>query len=1127
VTPLDPLALPLRGVNLIEASAGTGKTFTITTLFLRLLLEEERRLGEILVVTYTNAATAELRTRLRQRLATAHAAWGTAARGERSASGEGAGERDEALDALLERRAAAGLLERDRHRLTQALYGFDEASVFTIHGFCQRVLQENAFESGMPFDVQLVTDQRSLVREIVRDFWVRELHGAPSDFVAFAQARHEVMRELAGLAAKAVSLRDAPVLPARADLPESADPAQRFLRLKVELAAHVREELRLRKEKAGILYFDDLLTRLRDALAAEGGERLARALRQRWRAALIDEFQDTDPVQYDIFRRVYGAPAPSESDAPLFLIGDPKQAIYSFRGADVHTYIAAKRHAGEGRARTLGVNYRSDERLVVAVNALFGRAGVRAPFLLEGIDYQGVAPRPDARERLGGALAQGAPLQILHLPNPGKAVLNKKEVLPRLFRQVPHEIARLLAAGGTIDGEPLRASHVAVLCRRNAEARQLQLELRALRIPSVLQTDESVLETNEAEELARVVRALAEPGDGAALLAALATPMLGVHAVELQALRDGGEAWDLWTARFHRGHEIWREAGFMPAFRALLHECEVEKRVLGGVDGERRMTNFLHLGEILQTHAVESRRGPLALSEWFDQMRADEGARSDAVADAAQIRLESDDLALELVTVHRSKGLEYPIVYCPFLWEGQLLHRSEKDELRFHDPERDGALALDIGSPDLPAHRKLAEREALAENLRLLYVALTRARHRCVVVWGRLKFCETSALGYLLHQPPEADAEVTPASVAARIETLDDRALRADLQRLVEASAGAVGIAELSSADGPVYAQRDAHDADPVWQPPGRVPRLGWRTASFSSLTAGGEHVSAPAEEGLDRDDTDVGEPLAALADGAGEAERAGAPQPAPAPIPLADFPTGTRAGHLVHSILERCDFRAPAAELRAEVDRALAAYGFEPRWSEALTRAVAAVLATPLQAGADTFRLAEVARERRLSELEFLFSLRGGGLDSGRLAAPFARHAPALRPEYVERLRHLGFAPVSGFLKGFVDLVFEHRGRWYVLDWKSNHLGAERRFYDPGRLRAAMEQHHYYLQYHLYVVALHRYLGLRLADYDYERHFGGVFYLFVRGMDPSAAAAGVFFDRPARALVEALEVLL
>jgi exodeoxyribonuclease V beta subunit len=1211
VKSLDPLAVPLQGMRLIEASAGTGKTYTITTLYVRLLLERELPVGQILVVTYTNAATAELRDRIRRRLRAAL---------ELLEADDAGGGGDDALRALLERRRAGR--DADRRRLTAAIHGFDDAAIFTIHGFCQRVLQENAFESGVSFDVRLVTDQTPLRDEIASDFWARELYGAPEELARYLPVCKVTLERICGLAAKAIANPHVAFLPARPDPPArgalddeierwrrahaaaaeiwgaerdaiiellccgdalkktgyhpdaicSSDvpeldqflvpgvpagtacdfvaklttaalregtkknretPRHRFfvacnqlhaaqqalearlrdrlVELQLDLVDYARRESRRRAGEADTQSFDDLLHRLDEALAGPAGAALAERIRGRYRAALIDEFQDTDPVQYRIFERLYRG-----GEGGLFVIGDPKQAIYAFRGADVFAYMQAKRDAAKP-VYTLDTNRRSGPRLLRAINSIFALGGDLAPFVFPEIPFTPMRPAPAAADVLGGSAAGRPPLQILFVRRPpGEKRINKGWADDNLARLVAAEIARFLASGATIEGRDVVPGDVAVLCRKNKQAARVQEELRRLAIPSVLQGDASVFDSPECRELERVLGAMAEPTDPAALGAALVTPLCGLGGADLFALRENEADWDDWVRRFQEWSEVWRASGFMPAFRRMLDGCDAPARLLGLVDGERRLTNVLHLGELLQTAAAETRRGPLGLIEWLAEMRVDAGARGEMAGEAAQMRLESDGDALKLTTVHKSKGLEYPIVYCPFLWDGKLLYGE--DCLRFHTP--DGALAMDLSTPPLETHRRLAEREALAESLRLLYVALTRAKHRCSIVWGAFRDAETSALGYVLHQPPSRpEGQSAEGAAKDHIRSLDDAAMRAELRALADSSGGSIEVELLADEMGPKWTRAAASAAELRCRTMTREVKLTWRTSSFSGLAAAGG-AGSPAEEGRDRDEI-----AEEMTPGGGAA--------AGETVVLHELPSGAGPGQMMHELLERLDFPSAEGEVLASaVERALRRYGMDPVWAEPLRRAVADFLDTPLDRGAEPLRLRLVGTERRLSELQFTFPVRGdgkGALTSRELADVLARHGrPPLPAEYARRLRGLGFAALAGYLTGFVDLVFEHGGRWYLVDYKSNLLGARPRDYGAGRLIEAMARHHYFLQYHLYTVAVHRYLSLRLDGYDYERDFGGVYYLFLRGMAPSHPfGCGVFRDVPPRALIDDLSAAL
>jgi len=1210
VKSLDALRVELTGTNLVEASAGTGKTHTITTIYPRLLLELRLSVNQILVVTYTNAATAELRSRMRQRL-----------RSMLDTLETGTSSGDDVIDALIQSRREAGTAREDRHRLLEAVRSFDDAAIFTIHGFCQRMLQENAFESGVPFDATLLSDESLLRNEVVRDFWTRELHAASELFVRHLQGKKVTPADLSLVASRVVTDPLMPVLPetlegdfsaaeekwreahavtaslwhrhgkelidllagssalnrnsyqpetirkrwwvSMEDLFHTPVPGvtkrfpafekwtnaglahavkrgktapkhaffdacdrllaadreilaaldRRTVRLWLDMTAYAREEFRARKAASRTLSFDDLLHYLRAALAAPEGQALAALIRARFGAALIDEFQDTDPVQYEIFRRIYHG-----SGAPLFLIGDPKQAIYAFRGADVFAYIAARSDAGS-RAHTLKVNRRSDPGLLKGINTLFH--GARRQFVIAGIPFACMEAAPSSGDRLHATAAYRAPLEILFVPRTGQEArgdrINKGWGTKGLTRLVAGEVASFLCSGATIDQREVVPEDVALLCRTNAQAVAMQRELRELSVPCVLLGEASVFESPEAADVDRVLRALAEPGNSRALRAALATPLLGLDASALRGLSEDEERWEEWVQRFHAWHEIWQRVGFLPAFRRMLAECEVQSRLLGLVDGERRVTNILHLGELIEAAAQEVRRGPFALARWLTLMRTDRAARGALGTEAAQIRLESDDNAVRVVTIHKSKGLQYPVVYCPYLWDGTLLRDEDCKWVRFHDPADRNRRKLDVGSPDIEAHRRRAELEAMAENVRLLYVALTRARHRCTVVWGAFRDAERSPLGYLLHQP---GAGVDEGDLVAETEKR--------LASLSDADMLAVAVREISPVRAAPYPV-PRREARPLARRRfERALPTHWRVSSFSALTSEVE-ISPYAVEAEESDhdealDNSAGTEPAALAHAATDT------------MPLLDFPPGARAGQLLHEIFERIDFRRENPdELPQVVADALVSYSFEPRWQEPICQAVDAVLATPLDETCDAPILARVPRSRRISELEFLLPVgEAGGSEGEALTGPqmadvFARHATQpTGAAYADRLRRLAFASLAGYLRGFIDLVFEDRGRWYLVDYKSNLLGATAADYEPARLLESMLHHHYFLQYHLYVLALHRHLGARLADYDYERDFGGVYYLFLRGMSPAhPPGCAVFRDRPRRALIEALSRLI
>ncbi len=1193
---LDLFATPLSGVNLIEASAGTGKTYTITGLYLRLVLEAGIPVERILVVTYTVAATAELKDRIRERLAAARDAF------EHGSADPFETELLTRLDTPVHRDLAL-------RRLDNAIRGFDQAAVYTIHGFCQRVLADSAFESGMAFETELLADERELAQEIVDDYWRRRCYVASPLFVDFLLSRKHTPESLLqdlkshlgkpylqlrgpGPAAATEALEAAfdtayraareswtqyggdlerlltgnPALngnkyrktslpgwcrrldellaPERPDLPDflaesknnpdrlakfatatladatkpgkttpehpffvacqalkdsfdalQAAFEQRLRGLKAELLDYARTELAERKRRRRVQSYDDLLLNLYQALESPRGERLAARVRGRYPAALIDEFQDTDPVQYHNFRRIYAG-----AEAPVFLVGDPKQAIYSFRGADIFAYLAARRDAA---ARyTLDVNWRSDPELIRAVNALFGHG--HRPFLFETIPFVAARPAPLERPALTESGQTAPPLRFWLVKRaPDNKPVAKEAAVPRIARAVAAEIARLLNAG--VRGEvrlgerSLDGGDMAVLVRSHRQGRAVRRALMDLGVPSVQQAQDNVFESREALDLERLLMAVAEPGREALARAALATELVGESGEVLYALGEDERHWERRLESFHEYHRLWREQGFIRFFRALLDGEDIPRRLLAFRDGERRLTNLLHLGELLQAEALRARPGMEGLIQWLAQNRqATVGENK-----AAELRLESDENLVKIVTVHKSKGLEYPVVFCPFLWDGKLW--TEKSPLLvFHDPAQDHQAVLDLGSDRQEQWRPLAEREELAENLRLLYVALTRAKQRCYVVWGNFKSGPSSALAWLLHPPPEGEDQ---NAMIERVAGLADADLRREVDAVAASAAGAIAVEPLPEVGGQGYRPPPSPAIEYRSRPfTGSLARS-WRVTSFSALVAGGH-----GPLGAELPDYDAG---------------AEAPEAPTAPRrDIFAFPRGARPGSCLHALYEHLDFtRAERAELETLTARTLAAHGFDPEtWTGVVADNVENVLATPLDRGGN-LRLDAVTEERRLNELEFYYPL--ARLEPSGLRRLLADHGLASGPLATE-LDALAFDPVRGYMKGYMDLVFEVGGCYYLVDYKSNWLGDDPQAYQEERLPAVMARDGYYLQYLIYVVALHRYLGLRLSDYHYDRHFGGVYYLFLRGMNPALGSGyGVFRDRPDRALVEALDAYL
>ncbi|MCB9724817.1 MAG: exodeoxyribonuclease V subunit beta [Spirochaetaceae bacterium] len=1268
--PLEPWQLELRGTTLVEASAGTGKTHTLTTLYLRLLVEADLLPARILVVTYTEAATAELRTRVRERIQQA-----IRAQDPEASAGEAIEEEVRAL-ALRARREAEERGGPDA--LRRALQAFDEASIFTIHGFCQRTLQEHAFESGMAFDAELVERSEPVERTLAHDLFDRLLREESPDFVAWLLEgggkgvwRFDPEKLLRDLLGRLGADEEMPVLPEAGegdgeplDLPamgealveawrrwaaawderagavrdllcrpnglnkqsynadriattwlprldelartvratedaaalhsiplpdfwerltpsgleaktnkgkqtpedpffeqcaavleatRTLDEARhaRALALRRRFVDAARAAARDRRERQHRLFFDDLLSELRAALRSSDGPRLVSLLRERHAFALIDEFQDTDPVQYEIFRTVWHRPDEAEG-APgrgLVLIGDPKQAIYSFRGADVHTYLRAHADAAD-RSYGLDVNWRSDPPLIEAVNTLFGRPA--NAFGVKEIGFAPAQPREDASVQL---VAPGRPVAGLRVLYTDRAAAREQtgdgdpestKVLPVRFGRVTlmqamaSDVAGLLESGATIEGRPVRASDIAILARRNRDLRAARRALEALGLPCVDRGDASVFDTREAWELASVLRAWLRAADPGTLRGALSSGAHGLGAAGLAALPDDAPELAAISERYAEYGRIWAHAGFARAFETWRRNEGVTARLLAYQDGDRRLTNWLHLAELLQQVAAERPASRAALVGWLETAIETPDRREAGGSEASLLRLERDDEAISLVTLHRSKGLQYPIVYLPSLWAdgpsrwpgkaGAEARSSERPPIRFHDSDRGRTLDLGLLAPAYSEHVERAKQEEASEQLRLLYVGLTRAKHQCIVYWGPIgNSHHATALARLIAGGRDGDE-----ADDARRSGWDDAAWLEAWQAFAEdAGAGAVSLEAMDLAPRARFVPPVAKRPTLAFSAPTREIGAPVRTTSFSAIvrdaTRGGligaaalEPTPGPEVEGRDRD---AGVERASLEPSERQPDLAAS---------MHAFPRGAEAGTLLHEVLEQVDPPAfDEASVRRIAREAIARNAVDPDCEDQIVHVVASVAGTPLRDRPTPLRLGDLPPGRLLPEMEFTLAAGEASARTGFDAPALAqllREAPPGSPlaRYASRLEILDWRAIRGYLRGFIDAVFVHDERYYLIDYKSNHLGARQEDYLPERLVEPMIEHDYVLQYLIYSIALDRHLARCLSDYDYERHFGGVYYLFLRGLAVShAPGCGVFHDRPAASIVRGASQLL
>ena len=883
---------------------------------------------------------------------------------------------------------------------------------------------------------------------------------------------------------------------------------KRLLGLKAALFLYAENELARRKEEKNVQSFDDLLLKLHRALKEKGGEYLANAVRKKFRAALIDEFQDTDPVQYAIFKKVFGS-----REGTLFLIGDPKQAIYGFRGADIFAYMKARKDVAF--QHTLIENWRSEPRLIAAINAVF--EGKELPFVYDEIPFKPAVPAPKKdpeKLELNGNIEP--PFQIWFLEakkvaDSGKPI--SKSLAGHLIPgAVASEISRLLALGrkglARLGKKPLTEGDIAVLVRTNAQARLVQEALAELNIPGVLFSTGNLFDSHEALEMERVLLAVSDPKNERHIRAALTTDMMGLKGEDLYVLMDDETGWEEWIAKFRMYYGLWNERGFIRMFRYLLLQEGVLPRLMSLKDGERRNTNLLHLTEVMQQTSIEKKLGMTESLKWLSEQRDENAPR----LDEHQLRLESDENAIKLVTVHKSKGLEYPVVFCPFSWDGSRIKKSDEPFL-FHNEDRDRTPTLDLGSEERDENRAFAEKELLAENLRLLYVALTRAKNRCYLVWGRFNKAGTSAPAYLLHQPESFDKENLVQSISERFTSLTDEAVKEELKDAVSRAEGTITLSEMPAGRaGETYTPLPGRKAALSCREfSGDIDRL-WRISSFSSLISGRTHL----DETADRD--------AILSPDGRDREDLEEPVIREKPLNIFSFPKGTKPGSFLHDILEHLDFaeKEPAVMKKLVADK-LNEYGFKSHWLDTICDMVTNVLVTPLDFAAKGPVLSSIGNEDRLNELEFYFPLKT--VNPEKLKKIFQSHSGSSPiKDFPETLGMLQFAPTKGFMRGFMDLVFLWHGRYYLVDWKSNFLGDNPKDYNREAMASAMTKECYVLQYTIYTLALDQYLRVRMPGYSYEKNFGGVCYIFLRGVKPEMGSGfGIYRYVPSHELMEGL----
>ncbi|MEX4439498.1 exodeoxyribonuclease V subunit beta [Haemophilus influenzae] len=1203
--PLNPITLPLNQISLIEASAGTGKTYTIGSLYLRLLLKAGENnfsrplnVEEILVVTFTEMATEELKKKIRERITDAIDKLIAFA----ETQDKSAFKNDEFLTTLCH---DLDIFEAI-HRLKLAEQNMDLAAIYTIHGFCRRMLMQYAFHSGIHFNLELIKDQSDLLVRFANEFW-RE-HFYPLDFesanfiatelVSPANVLSLLKADLGKDLQVEIENKQALSVPIQIFLPqylggyqkalnelkafwlESADEISAiitnelvkdypkdqlkslnrkkyqvkrlgdwinkinqwsnnprdyqinttlkdyFLQSSIEKNCEESTDKNKDKKPATPFYspifaelekrvnalmtpdllskltlyyyrqglqqklldyklnhqeksFDDLLRLLCEALQDAQGDELAEMIRFQYPFAMIDEFQDTDSQQYAIFSKIYRDNP--EKNTGFIMIGDPKQAIYRFRGADIFTYLKA---SDEAQSRfELTKNYRSQKNLVDGVNALFDFP--QSPFIYQNINFTAVDSRDDhLRFYLNG---KAEPAYRFYLTESDK--VNKTEMAKICAISIQHWLKSAVENQAVFQNEDtcktLQAANIAVLVRDKNEAALVKNELQKLGIASVYLSDQnSVFDSNVAKELAWVLKACLNVAERP-ILNAIATALFGLNAADIHQIQQNEADWQRWADSFAQYQQTWQRQGILAMLHQILLEQGISERLLSQATGERDLTDFLHLAEILQ-QAATLHESEAALLSWFEKQIQGEGRQE------AQIRLESERQLVKIVSIHKSKGLEYDLVWLPFL-VAPSKDPSKKYINIYYSKERDETL-WDIENRNLNA---LCE-ETFAEELRLLYVALTRAKYQMAFALPTQFDKKWNALHYVLSQG-EIGKEIA-LSVPKDTETL--------LQTFKEKMQDNVEICTKPNLEAfPALSINIKNDDLKAAEFTGNIEQ-DWRITSFTSIeqahrrqnyfteSAGKKH--AVFDDAKDYDSQNAIEMSTALLN---ENESN-----------ILDLPRGKQVGTALHRHFENCYFSDLANT--EEIDKLRQSLQLDETFIEPLQNWLQQISHTPLSHEIG-IALADLANKDCIKEMPFYLAIREHFDVEAFNHALKAHHHLSSEP--------LQFEQIQGMVRGSIDLVFRHNGKYYLVDYKSNFLGSTLADYNQEALKKEMLHSHYDWQYLIYTLAVHRYLQSVVPHYDYARDFGGVFYLFLRGMN-GEPQSGVFYDHPSVELITELD---
>ncbi len=1137
---LDVFNFEYNGHHLVEAGAGTGKTYNIAALYVRALVEKRLSPTQILVLTFTNDATSELKSRLRERVS------------ELIDYVENSADGDDFIKKL-----ATKVDNSTLTHLKNCLFQFDEAAISTIHGFCQKLLSEKSVEFEVVSNFELESNYQGIIQDAADIFWEEEFFRSEikSDFEewsrnhlnieyqspdkllelikplilnpdinveigdvntddlesnytscisqyqklkdSFKNDEDEIKSIFNSKALNGSKYRNKEQLLAEFELWITQDfecpktypglikfgsylPEQgikkdfekpdlnifrdvdnyiaEFEQLNrvntwfIEKAiTRIREIVNALKRKRRVLWYQDLLSSVREGL--NKSDSLAKSLANRFPLAFIDEFQDTDNVQYSIFNSIYK----DQHNSCLVMIGDPKQAIYRFRGADIKTYLAAKRETDTSSRYSLRYNYRSSSKLIKAVNSFFD--GVEDSFQLSGLDFQpALFPEEKTDSMLTVNGESVAPLTLIRFDTDEKSVHQIRE---EITKSVSSEIVKILENRTEVNGKAIQQNNISVLVDTHRNAQTVQESLWKYGLRSIIRSKESVFNTLLADHLYRVLAAILHPSNTGYIKSALLTKMLGFNAQDVIALNESEHQWSQIQSSFFELQSNWQKKGISSMFSLMENQFDVLKHIVSNNNPERFITDYKHLKELLINAERKDSLSMFAVLRYFRSKRDEDGFDT---SDEELIRLESDDQLIQIVTLHASKGLEYPVVFCPFLWDFKI--KTSRIPVVSDGHTQSGYINSNSDQFDDALEKIKSEEEA--EKIRLIYVALTRAREMCFVY---------HKAGIKIKNHSGFDAIHQLIKENSQLENNDELILRKGIE---------FGNKKISLQSSENYQSSITKDL-------GREDlHVFNRQYSFSSIASGASASSTIERWGFDFDEDPRIDEIGQIVS-----------------LDRFSLPKGKETGNLLHAIFEGINF-SDSTTFQPTIDSIIEKTGFDEKWKKCIYDLINDSVSHSLR---DNVSLSRISEADRLVEMEFFYPI--SHLKTDQVFTLIGSTKPS------EKVHLLGF------MKGFIDLIFRLDGKYYILDYKSNHLGDTFESYSEENLKQEVQHSNYDLQYHIYLIAFLRFIQLKDPNFDYKENFGGVFYLFVRGINPNIPGSGVYFDKPEYSIIKQLDDLM